>query len=302
MQVLASFKIPMTDTSSQPTPEPSRSSAGRFCVLVSSSDHGRDVFEIVFQNAETIWRDCDWPRYVGFTRKHPDRYGFKALAAAKPSDWRGELCDQLNSLPIQIEYVLLILEDALFLAPVSGAKLNAIADLIVHENLYYVSLLPVRRNLPGRVIEYFRRKLSKHLLRRLSPAEPYYSSIGITIWKRHYLKWFLQQPGSIWDLEHIVSGKPHYAVWSPVFKQEHLVKKGKWVAQAPRFLAQQGIIFSSEKRGFRPFWVRLRDIREMIVFQTVGFLSFRVRRRLNMISHRAPLQDIYKTPLTGDHE
>jgi hypothetical protein len=294
----------MADISSQPTLEQSRlrPSAGRFCVLVSSSDHGRDVFEIVFQNAETIWRDCDWPRYVGFTRKRPDTYGFKAVAATKPSNWRGELCDQLNSLPDEIEHVLLILEDALFMSPVNGAKLNAIADLIVRQNFYYVSLLPLRRNLPGLVIEYFRRRLSKYPLRRLSPTEPYYSSIGIAIWKRDYLRWFLQQPGSIWDLEHIVSDKPHYAVWTPVFKQEHLVKKGKWISQAPRYLARQGISFSGAKRGFRPFWSRLRDIREIIVFQTAGFLSFRIRRRLNRISHRAPLEDIYKSPLTGSHQ
>src|SRR5262249_55796264 len=265
-------------------------------------DHGRDVFEIVFQNAETIWRDCDWPRYVGFTRKGPGKYGFKALAATRPSDWRGELSDQLNSLPDEIEYVLLILEDALFMSPVDGTKLNAIADLIVHKNLYYVSLLPLRRNLPGLAIEYFRRRLSKHPLRRLSSAEPYYSSLGIAIWKRDYLRWFLQQPGSIWDLEHIVSDKPHHAVWTPVFKQEHLVKKGKWTSQAPRYLARQGISFSGSKRGFRPFWSRIRDIREIIVFQTVGFLSFRIRRRLNRVSHRAPLEDIYKSPLTGSDQ
>src|SRR5262249_35610253 len=137
-------------------------SRGRFCVLVSSSDHGCDIFETVFQNAEKIWHNCDWPRYVGFTRKRPDVYGFKALAAKKPSDWRGELCDQLNSLPDEIEYVLLILEDALFISPVDGAKLNAIADLMVREDLYYISLLPRRRNLPGLVVEYFRKWLSNH--------------------------------------------------------------------------------------------------------------------------------------------
>src|SRR5262249_53299746 len=87
----------------------------RFCVLVASSDHGRDIFELVFQNAETIWRDCNWPRYVGFTSKHPDIYGFKVLAARNPSDWRGELGNQLDSLPDEIQYVLLTLEDALYM-------------------------------------------------------------------------------------------------------------------------------------------------------------------------------------------
>jgi hypothetical protein len=289
----------MLDTSRHSSWEKDRASAsrGRFCVLVSSSDHGRDIFEIVFQNAEAIWRDCDWPRYVGFTRKRPDIYGFKALAAKKPSDWRGELCDQLNSLPDQIEYVLLILEDALFMSPVNGGRLNAIADLIVREDLSYVSLIPLQRNLIGLIIEYFRRRLSSHPLRRLSRAEPYYSSIGIVIWKRDYLRWFLQQPGLIWDLEHIVSDKPHYAVWTPVFRQEHLVKKGKWISRARRHLARQSIILSDSKRGSQPFRSRLRDIREIIVFQTVGFLSFRIRRRLNMISHRAPATDVYKLPL-----
>jgi hypothetical protein len=272
-------------------------STGRFCILVASSDHGRDIFEIVFQNADSIWRDCNWPRYVGFTRKRPDIYGFKALAAQKPSDWRGELCDQLNSLPDEIEYVLLLLEDAFFMSPANSAELNAIANLMVRDGLSYVSLIPLRRNLLGLVIEYFRRRLSDYPLRRLSRTEPYYSSIGIAIWNRHYLRWFLQQPGSIWDLEHIVSDKPHYAVWKPVFKQHHLVTKGRWSRLAKRTLAQQGIILSDSKRGVRPLWSRLRDVREMIVFQTVGFLSFRMRRRLKVISHRAPAQDVYKSPL-----
>jgi hypothetical protein len=274
--------------------ENDRTHAGRFCVLVSSSDHGRDIFETVFQNAEAIWRDCNWPRYVGFTSKHPDSYGFKALAAKNPSDWRGELCDQLDSLLKEIEYVLLILEDAFFTSPVIGSDLDAIADLIAREDLAYVSLIPLRRNLPGLIIEYFRRKLSKHPLRRLSLAEPYYSAIGIAIWKRSHLRWLLRQPGSIWDLEHVVTDEPHYAVWKPVFEQEDLVRKGKWNPRARQKLASQGIILSSSKRGFRPSRPQLRDIREMIVFQAVGFLSFRIRRCLNMISHRAPLKDSYK--------
>jgi len=272
-----------------------RSIAGRFCVLVSSSDHGRDVFEIVFQKAETIWRDCDWPRFVGFTKKHPDLYGFKALAAKIPSDWRGELSDQLDGLPDEIEYVLLTFEDALFTSPVNGSELDAIANLIVQDDLPYVSLFPLRRNLPGLVIEFFRRKLSRCPLRRLSFSEPYYSSIATAIWKRSYLQRLLRQTESIWDFEHIVTDEPHFAVWKPVLMQDQLVTKGKWSSRAPRMLAQQGIVLSESRRGFRRLSSRLRDIREFVVFQTIGFLSFRIRRRLNRISHRAPPQDIYKS-------
>jgi hypothetical protein len=260
-----------------------RPAAGRFCVFVSSSDRARDVFEIVFQNAETIWRDCDWPRYVGFTSKHPDIYGFTAVAPKGPSDWRGEFGDQLDSLPDEIQYVLRIDEDALFMSPVNGSELNAIADLMVREDLSYVSLVPVMRNLPGRIIEYFRRKLDKRPLRPLSFSEPYYSSVAVVIWKRSYLRSLLRQPGSIWEFEHIVTNERHYAVWKPVFDQDQIVTKGKWSFRAPRQLARQGLSLANSKREFQTFRSFLRGIRERIVFQAVGFLSLRIRRRLNRL-------------------
>jgi hypothetical protein len=258
----------------------------RFCVLVSSSDRGRDIFEIVFKNSDRIWHVCDWSRYAGFTSTYPDLYGFKALAAKAPSDWQGELVDHLESLPNEIEYVMLTFEDALFLSPVDGAKLNAIAELMVRDDLSYVSLLPVRRSLLGLAIEFFRRKLSKYPLRRLSFSEPYYSSVAAAIWKRSYLQSLLERPGLIWDFEHIVTNVPHYAVWEPVIEHDQLVTRGKWGFRARRRLASQGVDFSDPKRGFRTYRSVIRDIREKVVFCLIGFLSFRVRRHLNMVSHR----------------
>jgi hypothetical protein len=274
------------DTSNQKSREPdrARASAARFCILVSSSDRGHDIFEIVFQNSETIWRDCDWPRYVGFTSKYPDLYGFKALAAKCPSDWRGEVGDYLDALPEHIQYVLRIDEDALFMSPVDGAKLNAIADLMVREDLSYVSLVPVRRNLPGLVIEYFRRKRDKRPLRLLSFSEPYYSSVAVAIWKRGYLRSLLREPGTIWEFEHTVTDVRHYAVWAPVFNQDQIVLKGKWSYRAPRKLARQNISLANSKREFQTVGSWLRGIREKISFELAGFMSFRLRRHLNKIS------------------
>src|ERR1700745_3727629 len=116
---------PLTDIliPTEPEKDRARPSAGRFCLLVTSSDRARDVFEIVFQNAATIWRDCDWPRFVGFTSKWPDIYGFRTLPAKGPSHWRQEVIEYLDSLPEQIEYLLRIDEDALFLSPADGKQL-----------------------------------------------------------------------------------------------------------------------------------------------------------------------------------
>jgi hypothetical protein len=263
--------------------EQRRGIARRFCVLVSSSDRGRDIFEIVFHNSEAIWRNCDWPRYAGFTSQHPDMYGFKAIAAKAPSDWRGEVGDYLDALPDNVEYVLRIDEDALFLSPVDGDKLNAMADLMIREHLSYVRLDPVSRNLPGRVIEYFRRKLDKRPLRRLSYSEPYYSSVGLAIWKRSYLRSMLRQPGTIWEFEHIVTYEPHYAVWEPILDQDQIVIKGKWSPRAAQQLARQGLSLASSKREFQNYRARLRGIRERISWELAGYSSFRIRKWFNKL-------------------
>jgi hypothetical protein len=275
--------MPVLNTQAHREKGQASEAAGRFCVFVSSSDRARDIFEIVFQNAETIWRDCDWPRYVGFTSKRPDIYGFTALAAKSPSDWRGELGDQLDLLPDEIEYVLRLDEDALFMSPVNGTELNAIADLMVREDLSYVSLVPVMRNLPGRILEYFRRKLDKRPLRPISFSEPYYSSVAVAIWKRSYLRSLLRQPGTIWEFEHIITKERHYAVWKSVFDQDQIVTKGKWSFRAPRKLARQGLSLANSKREFQTYRAWMRGFRQKITFQAVGFLSFRIRRRLNRV-------------------
>jgi len=257
--------------------------AERFCVLVNSSDRGRDIFEIVFRNTEVMWRNCDWPRFAGFTSVQSDMYGFKSVAARGPSDWRGELSAQLDSLPPEIEYVLRLEEDALFLSPVNGKKLEEIAEIMLRENLCYVSLVPVSRSMADRAVEFFRKKLSTRPLRLISFSEPYYSSLAPAIWKRAYLRELLRQPGSVWDFEFTVTRDRHYAVWEPVLDAAHIVTKGRWRRSAPRLLARQGLSLAKSTREFQTLKSRLRGVRENLSFQLFGYLSFRIRRRLNLV-------------------
>jgi hypothetical protein len=191
--------------------------------------------------------------------------------------------DYLDALPEQIEYVLRIDEDALFMAPIDGDKLNAIADLMVRENLAYVRLVPVTRNFAGRVVEYLRRKFDKRPLRLISFSEPYYSSVELAIWRRSYLRSLLKQPGTIWEFEHTVSDEHHYAVWEPLVEQHQIVTRGKWSFRAPGLLARQSLSLANSKREFQTLGSWLRGMREKISFQVAGFLSFRLRRRLKKI-------------------
>jgi len=274
----------MLNGGSQAEKRQTRSAAGRFCVLVNSSDHGRDIFEIVFRNSEAMWRYCDWPRYVGFTSQHSDMYGFKAVAA-KGAGWREQLGAQLDGLPPEIDYVLRLEEDYLFLSPVDGTKLDVIAELIARENLVYVNLIPVSRSLLGSAIEFLRKRMSRQPLRPLSFFEPYYSSTTPAIWKRSYLRELLRRPGNIWEFEHIVSDQRHYAVWKPVLDYDPIVTKGKWNSRARRQLARQGLSLANSSREFEAAQSRLRGLRQRITFALVGYLSFRIRKRFNWLPH-----------------
>src|SRR4029077_2546983 len=208
------------------------------------------------------------------------------LTAKGPGSWRDEMLDQFEQLPDEIEYVLRIDADALFMAPINGAELNAVADLMVRDNLSYVRLVPVTRNYAGRVVEYFRRKFDKRSLRRISFSEPYYSSVELAIWKRSYFTQLLRDPGTQWEFEHTITKEPHYAVWKPLVEQHQIVTRGKWNRSAPRLLARHGVSLAASKREFQSLASWLRKLRERISFEVIGFLSFRLRRRLNKISRR----------------
>ncbi len=255
----------------------------RFCVLVNSSDRGRDIFEIIFRNSERIWQACDWPRFVGFTSQYRDMYGFKAIAAKGPAGWREEFAAQLDSLPAEIEYVLRLEEDFLFLSPADGEKLNAIARQMIREDLVYVNLHPVSTSLLGSAVECLRRNVSRQSLRPLSFSQPYYTSLTPAIWKRSYLRELVRQPGNIWEFEHIVTDQRHHAVWEPVLHYDAIVSKGKWLPRARRVLSEHGLSLANSRREFQTPESRLRGIRQRISFALFGYLSFRIRKRLNWL-------------------
>lgn len=240
----------------------------KFCVLVHSSDRTRDVFEAVFKNAEEMWRDCKWPRFAGFTTPPwwLTLYGFTSVSAKGPSSWRGELADHLDALPPEIEYVLRLDDDAFASRPIEGIKLEMVARLIDKGGLAYVKLLPVARNVFGRIIEYFRRKGS---LRPIAFTEPYYCSLVPAIWKRSYLREILREPRSVWDFELTVTKERHYAVWEPVLDLDHIVTNGKWAQRARRM---------DNGRGVQSLKSWLRQKREDLSFALFGFLGFRIRR------------------------
>ena len=272
-----------------------------FCVLVASADNRRDIFNICFANSERIWAGCQWPRYVGLTTPQPDVYGFRVVTSPQ-MDWAAAVTDYINALPADHRYILLMVEDVLFMRPVNNAMLNEISLAVANCNLDYVRLVPLRRSWFRRLTELLKPELS-NFLRYIRPTEPYFSSTEMVIWKREYLLEQLSHGDDAWSFEHRVTSRDHWAVGFPVFDQHQIVQKGRWNWDAPRLLAkflgypQLAPEITRILRRTRPFQTlaaRLRGHRENISFALFGFTSFRVRRWLgqmfSILGIRGPLR------------
>lgn len=253
------------------------SNYGNICVFVSSSDRTKDIFEIVFRDSQRIWSDCSWPRYVGFTTASDGQFGYTAVSAHRESTWREELSEQIEQLPQSIDYILLLLDDYSFATKVDAEVLYRVFQNAQSNSLSYVRLVPVLRNPVGYIVELFRRRFDASNFRKLSPSEPYYSSLQAAIWRRDHLQSFLSRPGSIWDFEHIVSDDPHYAVWEKVLNYQHVVERGKWLRCAHTLVGQE---LDFKKRPQHGLAYAMKRWKTQVVFLLVGYLNLRVRRYL----------------------
>ena len=219
----------------------------QFCVLVASSDSRKDIFDVCFANAGRVWADCNWPRYVGFNSPVMPAGNFQVLIAPDAGgDWCLQVKRYVDLLPSDIRYILLMVEDVLFMQPVNAKLLDDIAWKMSSAALGYVRLVPVRRNWLGRIADSmmdFADGYTADQFREIDKSEPYYSSTEMVIWRRDYLLKQLSGATDAWAFEHLTSTQAHWAVKEPVFEQHQVVEKGRWNWDAPKFVRQAGSVW-----------------------------------------------------------
>ncbi len=267
----------------------------QFCVLVASSDSRKDIFDVCFANADRIWADCDWPKYVGLNSAPVERRSnFQVLIAPATDNWCEQVKRYIDLLPDDICYILLMVEDVLFMQPVNAELLNSIALDIKKFALGYVRLVPLRRNWLGRKRD---RRASAGRggiipFRQINIDEPYHSSTEMAIWNRDYLLRQLDRASDAWSFEHLTCTTIHWAVKEPVFDQHQIVHKGKWHRRAAIFLAEawsgypnfqmaRNIEYKALRSGKRPmqsFRSFLRGEWQNLNFAMFGWTSFRIKR------------------------
>ena len=247
------------------------------CLLVSSSDNTFDVFSKLSDNIVKKWPIKDIDIYVGLNCQIA-KLPYHTVSAVT-SDWRTELGFQLNALPDQYNYIILILDDFFFYDQVNLNVLKHFISVAKERDIDCLRLKPQERSGLGHVFLYIARILrGKDDVVRLSCNEPYYTSLQVAIWKRSYLSKLLSQVGSIWEFEHKVENNSrHFALAHSFLRYEHLVEKGKWFKYAPDILGCQ-CVENFKERGFEKNNINLFKCLNKLKFFLFGYLFLRLRR------------------------
>jgi len=204
------------------------------CIFISSSDNTFDVYKKLEDNFK-LSLPCDFVKtYVGCNT--PKVGGHFELVLAPVDNWNTELKHQIEQLPIEIDYIVLVLDDFWFKNKLDYNELKYHLEFVKSVDADYLRLVPLKRSLFGSILLKIKGVFS-HEPMKFENTEPYYSSLQVAIWKRQYLLDLLGFAKNIWHFEHLVKdNSKHFAVRDVIADYTHLVEKGKWLWFASKFL------------------------------------------------------------------
>lgn len=250
----------------------------RVAVVVSSSDNTIDVFTRVFPSIDKFWPGCPYEMYVGLNAQ-PSPFTRTRVVRAEPTEWRKELACQLRQ--ISQEWVILILDDFLFLAAVDQRRVGALVRRCLDQDWSYLRLIPLDRSMFARWAHRITRTRSQ-TVELIPSGYPYYSSLQIAVWKKSHLLQQLEATRGIWDFEHLESAtQVHRAVVENAYlKYRHVVEKGRWLPDAAALLARVGLDSALGARKSWPSRVFWQQRISRWRFQLTGYAIMKLKKRL----------------------
>lgn len=257
-------------------------------LFVASSDNTRDVFMTVGQIFPRYWPICGYAKYVGLntTGGEAEVLGFTPVLAPV-GGWRQELHAQIAQL--REEYVLLLLDDFLLLAPVDETRIDHLVSLVAERDIDYLRLIPLTGSWATKILARLISRLRGEEVVPVPSDMPYFSSLQAAIWRREHLLDMLDSypEKMIWNFEHhSLPGRKHFAVaYDPPIRYEHLVEKGQWLPYAQTRLIRHGVKSICDARSTWPGTYRLRCCFGKFVFGLIGYSWMKAKRRARERAH-----------------
>ena len=238
-----------------------------FCLFISSSDNTYDVYKKLENRFKiTLPWNCV-KTYVGCNT--PKVESCFELVLSPVENWRSELKHQIQQLPKEIDYIILLLDDFWFKQNLTFNELNACLEYVKLVNADYLRLVPLKRSVLGSLLLWLE-GLFQSEPRRLKENEPYYSSLQVAIWRRDYLLLMLDFAENIWHFEHLVKDKSkHFVIRRKVANYTHIVEKGKWLWYANKYIK-----LTPKDLEYRPLNVQhnfIKSVLDKIKFKILGY-------------------------------
>lgn len=247
------------------------------CIFICSSDNTYDVFSALDHNRQKSLPYEDFDIFVGLNEKVATA-PYKTVSSI-PIGWRGELLNQIQSLPASFTRIILILDDFYFWRKISSNQFDESVSLANKLDADYLRLVPLESSF---LVGWVRRVLrpGDDEAVRIKEYEPYYSSLQIAVWRRTHLERLLGLDGSIWDFEHhVISKSRHFAVQREIIHYQHVVEKGRWLPVALNEavgIAKEGI----QPRGLHNYKFYTSPKISKLKFKIFGYAVFRIRKIL----------------------
>lgn len=160
-------------------------------VLVLSCDAFADAWEPFFKMFFTYWPDCPYPVYLCSETREFTHPSVRIMKPGRRLQWSARLQWALQQM--SEDYLLFLLEDYIFLKPVSTERIEHLFRVLKETRSCYLRLFPCPgpdaplTDYPGIGV--------------INPGSPYRNCTQAAIWKKDALLAILDPNESVWDFE-----------------------------------------------------------------------------------------------------
>lgn len=213
----------------------------RVSILVLSFDGFSELWQPFFDSFFKTWPDCPFNVYLLTNYKQFDHPRVKSLQVGPDVSWSDNLIKALQAIPT--EYTFMFYEDAFFTAMKKEKAMQAISYCLTHQ-LSSLLLMPTRIRGQQRINKLVRR-INKHAL--------YRNSLFLNLIRRDVLLQILKPGENAWQYEVIGNDRSKYfdfyCVNEDLFRYDHGIVKGKWLASTRKKLESRGYSFQKLSRS-----------------------------------------------------
>ena len=215
----------------------------KITILISSCDKFSDTWDIVTNSIQKYWLDCPFQIKIITNKKDYNNGSVRSLKIGEDISWSSNLIKAVKST--DADYVFMWLDDVFLSDFVDNYKINEIINFLQTNSPAFLRIRPNPK--PDKII--------KENFGIIFPESLFYRvSIFASFWRKDALIDLLKEEESAWQFELEGSKrssryKDFYVYTQKVFNYIHGIEKGKWKADAVKWLNKNNykVDFSTRK-------------------------------------------------------